>query len=152
MSIARGLKELKTLDKRVRDAISKNSHRVVTACIKGSQSHEIDTGICARVEALKERRRQIKAAITASNATHEIEIGTGSNRRRWLVAEAIERQRATKEYDALYIKELRRQLAEAQRLVESEEEARDRRLHSHPCGRRGGDHRGLPEEQPGGAG
>lgn len=138
MSIARGLKELKTLDKRVRDAITKNSHRVVTACIKGRQTHEIDTGICSRVEALKERRRQIKAAITASNATHEIEIGTGSNLKRWLVAEAIERQRATKEYDALYIKELRRQLAEAQRLVESEEEARDRRLDSHLqslCGR-----------------
>merc|ERR1712159_17469 len=77
MSIARGLKELKTLDKRIREAITKNTHRVVTASIKGRHSHEIDEGICSRVEALTERRRQIKAAITASNATHYVEIGTG---------------------------------------------------------------------------
>merc|ERR1711871_1165500 len=138
MSIARGLKELKTLDKRVRDSITKNANRVVTASIKGRQSHELDTGICDRVLALMERRRAIKAAITSSNATHSIEIGTGQHKKRWLVSEAIERQRATKEYDKLYIGELRRQLAEAQRIVENEEEARDRRLDSHLqslCGR-----------------
>merc|ERR1711988_1063336 len=75
---------------------------------------------------------------TSSNATHSIDVGSGPHRKRWLVAEAIERQRSTKEYDSLYIKELRRQLAEAQRIVESEEEARDRRLDSHLqslCGR-----------------
>eukprot|EP00656_Telonema_subtile_P049055 TRINITY_DN6022_c0_g1_i2.p1 TRINITY_DN6022_c0_g1~~TRINITY_DN6022_c0_g1_i2.p1 ORF type:complete len:223 (-),score=74.40 TRINITY_DN6022_c0_g1_i2:137-805(-) len=135
ISIARALKELKTLDGRIRGSIN-GSGRVVTAAIKGKDRHDLDLGSCDRIESLMERRNAIKAAVSVSNAKCTVEVG--EQRRQYVVAEAIDRQRSAKEYDRLYLNALKRQLAEAQQVVSSEEAARDQRLDNHLqslCGR-----------------
>lgn len=131
MSIHRALVELKTLTNRI-DRATKETFVTFTQGDKAPARYPaLDTFITeakasfASVTDLIERRKEIKAAIIASNASTEVTIGG----KKMTVAEAIDRRDTGIQYDKNLLMQLRQQLNAVERAIQMAElELRDRTL------------------------
>jgi len=129
MSIHRALVELKTLTNRI-DRATKETFVTFTQGDKAPARYPaLDTFVAEAkasfnsVTTLIERRKQIKAAILASNASTEVTIGG----KKMTVAEAIDRRDTGIQFDKILLTQLRHQLVGVERSIQSAEaDLRDR--------------------------
>lgn len=129
MSIHRALVELKTLTNRI-DRATKETFVTFTQGDKAPARYpSLETfqkeavSALDSVQTLIERRKKIKAAIIASNASTEVEIAG----KKMTVAEAIDRRDTGIQYDKNLLMQLRQQLNSVERAIElAEAELRNR--------------------------
>jgi hypothetical protein len=129
ISVTRGLAELKLLDKRINDSMQCAVIGVQQGQKKISEQFDKDVfeksckSAFDSVKDLIERRKKIKSAIVASNATVKVKIG-GTD---MTVAEAIERKTAIK-YEQTFLASCKSQLSSCLKTVESGNEKVKQRL------------------------
>lgn len=133
MSVARGLVELKLLDKRIERTINKATligHSVGKKVMTGfSNKEEIEKKAESDYQSivdLIERRNKIKSAIVVSNATNMIEIA----KNKMTVAEAIERKNSI-EYDKELLHKMKQAYSSTVNYVDRVNEDVKNRLDKH---------------------